>query len=117
VVVWKNAAVLGVVGLLAAWANDSKLWLKATPQSFMPGRNVTLTCHVPARDENRWVNLGISDMTNSGKEIHGMAGPTFFTLDVKNVRCGVGKAFCNVLATDKETIVTTNLQVGGCESH
>jgi hypothetical protein len=117
---WKitNALVLGAMGL--AWAATSeKPSVRVSPQTFMAGADVVVTCRVPRRAENRWVNIGIADYTTSGSELHGEDGPGTVRLEIKRVPCGVTTAFCNVLtnALKQEQLVTASLQVGGCEPH
>lgn len=92
-------------------------WLHSSAQVIGENHSLTLTCHVPRHEDNRWVEIGIEGYTASTVEMEGENSPKTFQILFKRVPCGIGAAYCNVGGIPGSHVTSTKLPVlvSGCE--
>jgi hypothetical protein len=102
-------------------ASGSALGMRLNNGVIAQGNTLIVTCSVPRDARNRWLDAGITDFTNSGRQLEGEASAITNAFAFKPGMCGDNEAYCAVYRTphsDKPAeIVTQQFKVTGlfCE--
>lgn len=106
---------LALLGLGAADSDSLSIRLAARVLMLSRTTKQRVTCHVPRRPGNRWLDMGLVDGSTSGHQLDGDAARVTWE-QWYPVDCSTTVAFCRV--TDnmrREETVQQTFQVEGCE--
>lgn len=70
--------------------------VKAYPAVIMAGGTTYITCRVPRHVDNRWVEWGIENYHNSGRQLDGIHAMVTHKAMFQNIPCDSGDAYCTV---------------------
>ena len=102
---------LAVAAVLALLPRVS---LIVSPRLLMEGHAVRLECRIARHPDNRWMELGVVDVTSSFRELHGRASAVVYTIRLEHLPCGEQEAYCVLGAQQRQYADRHSVTVVGC---
>ena len=102
------------LAVVATLALLPRLSLVVSPRLFMEGHAVRLECRIARHPDNRWMELGVVDVTSSFRELEGTQSQVVYSLLLEHLGCGEWEAYCQLGTTRGQQRVREAVTVVGC---
>lgn len=84
------------------------------PRVVMVGASIRLTCKVAPHPDNRELQMGFDNWTESTRQLEGDRAPITYQFIRDRVPCDPGDAYCLLKRTNDGIIAKTSIEVRGC---